>query len=153
MQRIGRYVLIFSLLVFLSSGRSYGQSGFQNVTSSAGLSDVGGKAAWAGYKNDGWVDLYAGGKVWRNNGASDPVNVTFTMVQALVGVGIWGDYNNDGWADVFAGNLFRNENGQSFTNVHYKIPTLIGTSRGCVCVDFNGDGYLDLCVGGYEGGN
>lgn len=130
---------------------------FQDATTSAGLTGLtwGNTASWPDFDNDGWVDLYVNGQLWRNNGATDPSNVQFSLVAGtpLGGDGIWGDFDNDGFVDLFCwpAGLFHNNNGQSFTNVSYKIPPLpTQVSRGAVWGDWNGDGYLDLYVGGYE---
>ena len=162
MQRTGKYILIFTFVAFMITGRSYGQSGFQNVTSSAGLSGLmGAKAAWADYNNDGWVDLYTGGRLWRNDGASNPSNVQFSEISSPnIGYpSVWGDYDNDGYPDAYnfhpgGGGLYRNLAGNSFSFI--STPTLPSAggqqrqSRGATWGDFDNDGFLDLYVGGYE---
>ena len=151
---------IVRLLVFalaLSSGAVLASGRFEDVTESSGLSGLGwgGPAAWGDYDNDGWVDLYNGSQLWRNDAGQ------FTKVDGftLSGPGIWGDYDNDGYLDLFCwsgkGNLYHNEDDGTgdriLVDVSDVIPDLPMTpSRGAVWGDFNGDGYIDLYVGGYE---
>jgi hypothetical protein len=142
------------------------QPGFQDVTLSVGLNlpmeGVTG-VAWIDFDNDGWVDLYcrrnADSVLYRNNGASDPDNVTFSYFTQLGnGWGTWGDFDNDGFADLLTWSLgirlYKNNNGLTFTDVSSKLPagldTLTPVSRSARWGDFNGDGYIDLYMGGYE---
>ncbi|AFV00467.1 CRTAC1 family protein [Simiduia agarivorans] len=71
-----------------------------------------------------------------------------------------GDYDGDGWIDVFidAGDrepskLFRNLGGNKFQNVAATAGVQIHQHRGSgpMFADVNGDGWLDLFVGGLEG--
>lgn len=122
---------------------------FIDVTEAVGLKGVsGGPAAWADFDNDGWVDLCAGGEVWRNEAGKK-----FKKVAAVAGPAVWGDYDNDGWPDLFCygtGQLYRNLKGEKFEEVKIvpKLPTEV--SLGAAWGDFNRDGFLDLYVGGYE---
>ena len=78
----------------------------------------GGKASWADFDNDSWVDLYAEGMVYRNQ------NGTLTPFQYLSG-GVWGDFDNDSFIDIysFSGNkLYKNNDGTGFTDVSSMLP-------------------------------
>ena len=93
--------------------RNNGNGTFTNVSSKAGVSDVGwGMGVCVGdYDNDGWEDLYVTclgpNQLFKNNG-----NGTFTNVTKKAGVGDarWStgaafvDYDNDGHSDLFVSN-------------------------------------------------
>jgi enediyne biosynthesis protein E4 len=124
---------------------------FQNRTGNYfGTQGLGDKAAWGDYNKDGWIDLCAGGTVFRNNGG-----VSFTNTGWSSGSdGLWGDFNNDGRLDLFgytSKSLLQNNGGTSFLNVSTKIPSFGShVSRGAAWVPLNNKPYLDLFVGGYE---
>jgi hypothetical protein len=126
---------------------------FRDVTDGVGLEGLSGDvAAWGDFDKDGWVDLYAGGQLWRNEQGK-----RFRRVEnvPLAGPGIWGDYDNDGYLDLFSwaggGKLFRNRNGKGFEDVSEGLPPLpMKVSLGATWGDFDGDGLIDLYVGGYE---
>jgi len=125
---------------------------FVDVTAKVGLTGLAsGRAAWGDYNNDGWVDLYVGGQLWRNEGGK-----RFTRVakQPPAGAGIWGDYDNDGFRDLYCwageGRLYRNVGGKRFVAAGRLPNPPMKDSRGAVWGDFDGDGFLDLYVGGYE---
>jgi hypothetical protein len=125
-------------------------AGFRDASEQFGFS-AGGKAAFVDYDSDGWVDLYAGGKLFRNEKGKRFVAVADAGVSG--GEGIWGDYDNDGNPDLFLftgkGSLHRNQGDGKFKTVPFPdLPTV--NSRGAVWVDINNDGRLDLYVGGYE---
>jgi enediyne biosynthesis protein E4 len=104
-------------------------------------------ACWADLDNDGWVDLVAAGTVWRNRGGTN-----FVKLAGGVGNVVAGDFDNDGYVDLFSWSqlrLYRNQGGTNFTEV--KLPPLPKcSSRGACWGDLNGDGYLDLYLGGFE---
>ena len=122
---------------------------FKDVTAELGFSGSG-KAAFADFDNDGFVDLYSG-QLWRNIDGKRLEVVPDSGVGG--GQGIWGDFDNDGQLDLFvftgAGALYRNLGDQGFEKMSFpKLPTV--NSRGAVWIDINSDGLLDLYVGGYE---
>ena len=131
---------------------------FTDVTSSVfmnglpvGLGAIDHATAWADFNNDGWVDLFDGGQLWRNDKgkfhkAPGPMN-------SHAGYGTWGDYNNDGFVDLFTGfKLYRNVNGNgTFADVSALLPSLTTTDAiANVWGDFNNDGYLDLYIVGHQ---
>jgi hypothetical protein len=62
------------------------------------------------------------------------------------------DFDNDGFLDLFSYStlkLFRNQGGKEFVPVDLpELPACV--SLGACWGDFNGDGFVDLYVGGYE---
>ena len=116
----------------------------------------GSQAAWVDYDNDGWPDVSTDFALYKNNSGDG----TFTQLPGL-GEGVWGDYDNDGYPDLFRWadpnsidlELWHNNNGTGFTDVTSLLPTYPGNfiSRGAAWGDFNGDAYLDLYIGGFEG--
>lgn len=130
-------MLLMSLLLSLPS--------FVDRTASLGLSIAGG-ACWADVNNDGFPDLCSGGKVWRNDQGK-----AFKAI-GEVGNSVAADYDNDGFADLFSWSeqkLYHNNGGVGFTAVALdNIPRTV--SRGACWGDFDGDGFVDLYVGGFE---
>ena len=156
--RKGKVALTFAVALGIGCAASAGEPDkaspvrFEDATAAVGLKGLGGgRAAWGDFDNDGWVDLYVGGRLWRNGGGKRFVRV---QKQPLAGDGIWGDFDNDGYRDLFCwtgqGRLFRNVAGKRFVDAG-RLPDLpMKVSRGAVWGDFDGDGLLDLYVGGYE---
>jgi hypothetical protein len=60
-----------------------------------------GTAAWADFDNDGWIDLYSSGTLYRNNRGKF-VDVTPETIRENVGGygSIWADFDNDGAMDL-----------------------------------------------------
>lgn len=109
-----------------------------------------GKAAWVDFNQDGWTDLASGGTLYRNN------NGTLTSFTSSSGDGVWGDYDNDGYPDLYSYSnrgFMRNNKGMNLisgANMPGPPAGAVGWGRGATFGDFNGDGFLDLYLGGYE---
>lgn len=135
-------MLAAALLLFASSPV------FLDRTQALGLAIGGDGACWADFDGDGWPDLCAGGAAWRNE-----KGVRFAKI-ADTGPSVAADFDNDGKVDLFSWSpprLWRNT-GDGFEQS--PLPELPKTvSRGACWGDFNGDGFVDLYMGGYEGSN
>ena len=109
-------------------------------------------AAWTDFDLDGWVDVVAGGTLYKNNNG----NLQTFSGSGFVKVreGIFGDYDNDGWPDFYShgGTLLHNNEGMSFTNKWAKMAELpdLRATFGVVFGDFDGDSFLDIYAGNYE---
>jgi enediyne biosynthesis protein E4 len=131
------------------------------------------------YDNDGWLDIYLvnGSTYDALAGKTTPPHAalfhnnhdgTFTDVTEKAGVAndrwgygcVVGDYDNDGWPDLYVTNygenrLYHNNHDGTFTDVAEKAGVTVGTaqqpvwSTGATFGDYDGDGRLDLFVGGY----
>ena len=105
---------------------------------------------WADYDNDGDLDLYAGGKIYRNDG-----NLIFVVVATLEiawrNGADWGDYDRDGDLDLVVANssgtrIYRNNGNSTFTDIG---AGLAGTSAETAAWgDYDNDGKLDLVIAG-----
>jgi len=119
---------------------------FVDRAAELGLAIDTGAACWLDIDNDGWVDLCAGGAVWRNGEAK-----AFARM-ADVGTVVSADYDNDGYADLFSWTslrLYHNEGGRGLAEAPLpELPRCV--SRGACWADFDNDGFIDLYIGGYE---
>ncbi len=134
-------------LVALGAGGLWADPWFADVTAEVGLSG-GGRALWGDYNGDGWVDVCIDGTLYRNENGE-----RFTQVAGASG-GLWGDCDNDGDLDYFSwdgeGSLFLNNGDGTFSDVPLPpLPTV--HNLGACWADLNGDSFLDLYIGGYEG--
>ncbi|HMB69666.1 MAG TPA: FG-GAP-like repeat-containing protein [bacterium] len=93
-------------------------------------------------------------------GVAHTVNNLSQPSQKTTGGVACGDYNNDGWLDLYAlgGNLgsnhlLRNNGDGTFSDVAGPAGVANAGTWGCgaVFADWNGDGWLDLFVGGVQG--
>ena len=120
---------------------------FTDRTAELGLELANVAACWVDVDNDGWTDLCCGGVVWKNNAGQN-----FSKLAEGVGTVVAADFDNDTFVDLFSWSnvqLFRNERGASFTPVAMpELPKCV--SRGACWADLNGDGYVDVYVGGFE---
>jgi hypothetical protein len=120
---------------------------FVDQTAELGVKPANAAACWADLDNDGWTDLCTGGVAWRNNAGT-----AFTKMAEGLGAVVAADVDNDGFVDLFSWSsrrVFRNQSGQGFKPV--PMPELPPTgSRGACWGDFNGDGFADIYIGGYE---
>ena len=105
--------------------------------------------AWADYNNDGYVDLYDG-FTWKNNEGKG-----FTkLAHPHRSTGIFADYDNDGYLDLFISDspassaLYRNIAGTGEFAKQEMATMPMDCSMCLAWADLNGDGYVDLYVGG-----
>ena len=130
----------------VSASAAQPATAFQDRTAALGLKLQPDSACWVEIDNDGWGDLCASGAVWKNNAGK-----SFTKI-AEIGPCVAADFDNDGFVDLFCWSslrLYRNQAGKGFVEVALpKLPKCV--SRGACWGDFNGDGYVDLYIGGYE---
>jgi hypothetical protein len=138
------------------------------------VASMGASVSIVDFDRDGWPDLYATNSaigsqnhLYRNmhDGTFQDVAPQMGLAdvnQAGTGVSmgaVWGDYDNDGYEDLFLikwgkPELFHNDHGHGFTRVSDAaglppgFPPWINANT-AVWFDYDGDGLLDLFVGGY----
>ena len=146
MKLINRYKIIFTVSMCLIETVSFGQV-FIDKTSEFGLKLTTNQAVCIDYDNDGWVDIYASGVLWKNNKGN-----SFSKVFEKGSNAIWADFDNDGYSDLFCYStqrLFWNDHGKDFVSKPFP-KNLISSSLGASLADYNGDGFIDIYIGGYE---
>jgi len=164
-KRPHRVAVMVAALLVLSVSVSLGEEKtFKDVTEAVGLSGMQDyfAAAWGDYNNDGWPDLYVCGRLYRNEGgarfteATGKADAPGVLPNLGRESGLWGDYDNDGYEDLFiytAWKLYRNVNGTTFVDASTGLPERPEIiTRGAAWTDLDGDSYLDIYVGSYEGG-
>lgn len=132
---------------------------FADVSADAGLADtpiVNHSLAWADYNDDGYLDLLAGGHLFRNSGSSGFTDVTAKA--GLTGVPLLNcfiDIDNDGRQDIlflgaFSGTpenrAFLNAGDGTFRQQSVDIPPLTNPTSFSIA-DANADGLPDIFVG------
>lgn len=122
---------------------------FVDRSAELGLTIGSGPVSWGDVNGDGWPDLYAGGAVWINQGGT-----TFTRCEAAGG-GLMADLDNDGVGDLVSFEpigVFRGRReGDVIKFEPVALPELPRTvSLGAAVGDFDGDGLLDIFLGGFE---
>jgi len=152
-----------------------GDGTFTDRTAQAGLADqLGGLNMITGdYNNDGCMDflILRGGwefgmrmSLMRNN-----CNGTFTDVTHSSGLdkdiyptqtAVFADLDNDGYLDLFVGaekvpsHLFHNRGDGTFEDIsHAAGVDKVAFTKGVAAADFDKDGYVDLYVTNFGGGN
>jgi len=140
----------FLAAIALLCGVSSTTASFVDKTSDLGLKLSSGQVAFVDYNNDGWTDIYTAGDtgtLWRNDQGK-----SFTKVLDKGSNSTCADYDNDGYPDIFCyenQQIFQNDAAKKFMPRPFlKLdPT---KSSGACFADYNGDGFVDLYVGGYE---
>ena len=134
------------------------------------VASIGASVSVADVNSDGYHDIYLTNSrydtknaLYKNNGDG-----TFTNIAPEMGIAdlnkegtgvsmgaIWGDFNNSGYEDLFLykwgkPELFRNDDGKGFTRITAEagLPDWINANT-AVWLDYDGDGSLDLFIGGY----
>jgi hypothetical protein len=139
-----------------------GPIAFYEGSIASGLADSGNVngQAWGDFDNDGDLDVFlskpgAGNRLYRNNGAG-----VFLDVAGSAGVAgdsgpnrnpSWGDFDNDGDLDLYISRtnapnyLYRNNGNGTFTEIAASAGVdLNADCSGCVWVDFDADGDVDI---------
>jgi hypothetical protein len=158
-------------------------NGFVDKTIESGLKGITGgvNVVQADYNNDGHVDIFISRGGWlreaghhpqsllRNNGDGTFTDVTFEAglyFENPSHTACFADVNNDGWLDLFVGvesynperedysKLFLNNKNGTFTEVAEMSGVKVsGYVKAAIFADFDNDGWQDLFISVYGGGN
>nr|BFD58464.1 CRTAC1 family protein [Bdellovibrio sp. CKG001] len=130
-------------------------SQFQDITASSGLPAIHSTTlAFGDYDNDGWVDLLAGGRLFRN--VSSKMNILFSDVTDLVGIRdmkgapLFADLDNNGLLDILTtkGQIFMQvSKGQFVESSRQWGFSLPEHAHALAIVDVNKDGWIDIMAG------
>lgn len=134
------------------------------------IASMGASVSVCDFDKDGWNDLYFTNSSTGSQNAlyHNKHDGTFEDVASDMGIAdvnrkgsgssmgsVWGDYNNDGYEDLFLykwgkPELFKNVGGKKFENVTAGsgLPSWVNANS-ALWLDFDGDGRLDLFLGGY----
>ena len=99
--------LLFCLILFPAVTHA---TSFTDGSEKFGLAG-GNDACWFAFNNDGWTDICAGGKVYRNEEGKKFVHVADT------GSCVAADFDNDGFLDLYSWGsrkVYRNIGGKEF---------------------------------------
>jgi tetratricopeptide (TPR) repeat protein len=152
-----------------------GDGTFADRSTQAGFSDqLGGlNIIQADYNNDGCMDILVLRGGWeypmRRSLLKNNCDGTFTDVTRASGLAVpatatqtavWTDIDNDGYLDLFIANergpnqLFRNKGDGTFEDISHSAGIdQSAFSKGVVSADYDHDGYPDLFVSNFSGGN
>ncbi len=133
---------------------------FEDVTEAWGLKDVKSSGVSVGdYNGDGFADVSVGGRLWRNDGGKGLMDVT---AETGFSGGTWADLDNDGDLDAVTGDYkaHLNDGHGKFKAIGLGIPDWAFEpddrmseekrkkqnwySGAIACLDFDGDGLLDI---------
>lgn len=130
-------------------------SQFQDITASSGISALHTTTiAFGDYDNDGWVDMLAGGKLFRN--VSSKNSILFSDVTELVGIRdmkgapLFVDLDNNGLLDILTtkGQAFLQVTKGKFIESSQKLGFFLPEhAHALAIVDVNKDGWIDVLAG------
>ncbi|EDY82817.1 Protein tyrosine kinase family [Verrucomicrobiia bacterium DG1235] len=156
---------------FLQLYMNDGDDQFHRVTEGEIVNDPFGPwgIRWVDYDNDGDLDAYVlcdegtPNRFYQNNGSGAFTRVfegEWVSLPSSSHCASWGDYDRDGWLDLYVANaglevfesnwLFRNLEGKGMERVDSVATRIEAKTHGSLFSDFNGDGHLDLLVGGQD---